>query len=132
VAPNGFHRHFTGNARRAVSAGQPLPEIVLAYEPATRQLRVQLTNAGPVAAVFSVTANAYYPATPATAAVVARGTSSLALPLAASGGWYDFSARVTGQADFSRRFAGRLESGADSTSDPAMHGAAVGNQYKVS
>ena len=54
------------------------------------------------------------------------------LPLASSGGWYDFSVRVNGQADYSRRFAGRMETGADSTSDPAMYGAAVGNQYKVS
>jgi phospholipase C len=38
--------------------------------------------------------------------------------------------RVTGQAGWSRRFAGRMETGADSTSDPAMHGAAVGNQYQ--
>jgi phospholipase C len=132
VAPNGFHRHFTGNARRAVSAGQPNPEVALAYDAGSQQLRVQLTNAGPVATTFSVAANAYYPATPTTAAVVARGTSALALPLSASGGWYDFSVRVTGQADFSRRFAGRMETGADSTSDPAMYGAAVGNQYKVS
>ena len=132
VAPNGFHRHFTGNARRAASAGQPNPEVVLGYEPTTRHLRVQLANGGPVAATFSLTANAYYPASPITAAVVARGTSSLALPLAASGCWYDFSVRVNGQADFSRRFAGRMETGVDSTSDPAMHGAAVGNQYKVS
>ena len=54
------------------------------------------------------------------------------LPLGASGGWYDFSVRVNGQADFSRRFAGRMETGADSTSDPAMHGPAIGSQYRVS
>jgi phospholipase C len=131
LAPNGFHRHFTGNARRVASAGQPNPDVVLGYDAAGGQLRVQLVNGGPVAATFSVVANAYYPATPVTAAVVARGATALALPLAASRGWYDFSVRVNGQADWSRRFAGRMETGADSTSDPAMHGAAVGNQYKV-
>ena len=131
LAPNGLHRHFTGNARRVASAGQPNPEVVLSYDAAGRQLHVQLTNSGPVAATFSVAANAYYPATPATAAVVARGTTAIVLPLAASGGWYDFSVRVNGQADWSRRFAGRMETGADSTSDPAMHGTAVGDQYKV-
>ena len=132
VAPNGFHRHFTGNARRAASAGQPNPEVLLGYEPASGQLRVQLGNLGPVATTFALVANAYFPATPTTAVVVARGTSSLVLPLGASGGWYDFSVRVNGQADFSRRFAGRMETGADSTSDPAMHGPAIGSQYRVS
>ena len=83
-------------------------------------------------AAFSIAANAYYPATPATTTVVAHGTTAITLALAASGGWYDFSVRVNGQADWSRRFAGRMETGADSTSDPAMYGAAVGNQYKVS
>ena len=131
LGPGGFHRHFTGNARRAASAGQPNPDVVLAYDGAGQQLRLQLTNSGPVAATFSVAANAYYPATPATTSVVAHGSTIVTLPLAASGGWYDFSARVNGQADWSRRVAGRMETGADSTSDPAMYGAAVGNQYKV-
>ena len=132
LAPNGFHRHFTGNARRVASAGQPNPDVVLSYDATGQQLRVQLTNNGPVAATFSLAANAYFPSTPATATVVARGTTAITLPLSASGGWYDFSLRVNGQADWSRRFAGRMETGADSTSDPAMHGAAVGNQYKPS
>jgi phospholipase C len=131
LAPNGFHRHFTGNARRVAAAGQPNPDVVLAYDPQGRSLRVQLSNSGPVAAMFTLAANAYFPATPATVAVAAHATSAIALPLAASGGWYDFSVRVNGQVDYSRRFAGRLESGSDSTSDPAMHGAAVGNQYRV-
>jgi phospholipase C len=132
LAPNGFHRHFTGNARRVAAAGQPNPDVVLGYDPQSRQLRVQLSNTGPVAATFTIAANAYYPATPATVSVVARGTTVIELPLATSGGWYDFSVRVKGQSDYSRRFAGRLETGADSTSDPAMHGTAVGNQYRVS
>ena len=73
--PNGFHRHFAGNARRAASAGQPNPEVLLGYEPASGQLRVQLGNLGPVAATFALVANAYFPATPTTAVVVARGTA---------------------------------------------------------
>jgi|GEM_PF-5104273 len=81
--------------------------------------------------VLAVIANAYFPATPIAAAVVARGSSSLALPLGASDGWYDFSVRVNGRADLSRHFAGRMETGADSTSDPAMHGPAIASQYRV-
>ena len=131
VAPSGFHRHFTGNARRVASAGQPNPEVVLAYDAAAGQLRVQFTNTGPVAATFSLAANAYYPAAPATMSVAAHSTSMVTLPLASSSGWYDFSVRVNGQADYSRRFAGRLETGHHSFSDPAMYGPALGDQWRV-
>ena len=61
LAPNGFHRHFTGNARRVASAGQPNPDVVLSYDVAGRQLRVQLTNGGPVAATFALSGQRVLP-----------------------------------------------------------------------
>ncbi len=63
--------------------------------------------------------------------VVARSENVIRLPLRSSGYWYDFSVTVKGQADYSRRFAGRLETGQASFSDPAMFGAAIGNQLKI-
>jgi phospholipase C len=39
---------------------------------------------------------------------------------------------VTGQAEYSRRFAGRMENGQDGVSDPAMGGVAVANQLVIS
>jgi phospholipase C len=36
------------------------------------------------------------------------------------GGWYDSSVSITGNPDFNYRFAGRVETGRDSVSDPAM------------
>ena len=35
-------------------------------------------------------------------------------------GWYDFSVKIQGQEHFERRFAGRIEIGKDSYSDPFM------------
>jgi phospholipase C len=131
LGPNGFHRHFTGNARRVAAAAQPNPEVVVSYDKVGKTLSVKLSNGGTVAANFSVVANAYYPATPTAYPVAARSETVVTLPIAASGGWYDFSVKVNGQADYSRRFAGRMETGADSVSDPAMHGTAVGDQYHV-
>jgi phospholipase C len=132
LGPNGFHRHFTGNAKRVAAAAQPNPAIVVTYDPPSQQLNVTLANAGPVPATFSLAANAYFSTTPTTVTVVAHGSTVISQLLAASGGWYDFSVRVNGQPDFSRRFAGRMENGADSFSDPAMNGTAVGDQYRVS
>jgi phospholipase C len=131
LGPNGFHRHFTGNARRVAAAAQPNPDVVVSYDKVGKTLSVKLSNGGTVAANFSVVANAYYPATPTAYPVAARSETVVTLPIAASGGWYDFSVKVNGQADYSRRFAGRMETGADSVSDPAMHGTAVGDQYHV-
>ncbi|MGR5475502.1 phospholipase domain-containing protein [Vibrio astriarenae] len=39
--------------------------------------------------------------------------------MARQGNWYDFTVTVP-QGGFTRRFAGRMETGKDSVSDPAM------------
>jgi phospholipase C len=49
--------------------------------------------------------------------VGAGETKTVLLPLAKSHGWYDASVRV---GDFEQRFAGRVETGKDGMSDPAM------------
>jgi phospholipase C len=36
------------------------------------------------------------------------------------GGWYDFTVTIEGDSSFKRRFAGRIETGKDSFSDPYM------------
>jgi phospholipase C len=52
---------------------------------------------------------------------LARGEQTVVtLPLAKSQGWYDFSVRVKGHDGFEKRFAGRIETGRDSISDPYM------------
>ena len=45
-----------------------------------------------------------------------------------SGHWYDFTAKVEELPGFARRFAGRVETGRDGYSDPAMGGLAVGTR----
>ncbi|WZB77258.1 phospholipase domain-containing protein [Achromobacter insuavis] len=42
------------------------------------------------------------------------------LGLAASGQWYDFAVTCSSDPAFYRRFAGRVETGAHTVSDPAM------------
>jgi phospholipase C len=131
LGPNGFHRHFTGNARRVAAAGQPNPDVIVTADAVNKTLVVKLSNSGPVAATFTLVANQYYPSAPVLRNVVARSWVELRLPLNDSAGWYDFSVKVNGQADYSRRFAGRLESGEHSVSDPAMGGTAIANQLRV-
>jgi len=131
LGPNGFHRHFTGNALRTAAAAQPNPDVQVSHERLSGDLLVKLVNTGSVACTFQLRANKYFPTTVSEHTVVARSETMLRLPLVASARWYDFSVKVKGQADFSRRFAGRVETGAPSVSDPAMFGPALADQWVV-
>jgi phospholipase C len=126
LGPNGFHRHIAGNVRRA--NGAALPEIIVRAERTTGELVVELVNTGGQPCSFVLTANKYYGTAPSEVRVVARSRSSLRLPLAASSNWYDFSVRSDVPGWF-RRFAGHLENGMPSISDPAMQGNAQLDQY---
>ncbi|WP_431260151.1 phosphocholine-specific phospholipase C [Roseateles chitinivorans] len=131
LGPNGFHRHLAGNARRAAAAGQPNPDVIAQSAPATGELVLTLVNTGPVAATFTIAHNKYQGTAPHTVNVPARSRSEVRVPVAVAAHWYDVSVRVSGQTDFLRRFAGHIETGAPSVSDPAMEGVAKADQYRV-
>lgn len=130
LGPNGFHRHFTGNALRVATAAQPNPEVLVSCDTVTGELVLKFANSGGGPCTFTLTPNQYYTGT-TQYAVVARSETVIRRPLAASGYWYDFSVTVRGQPGYSRRFAGRLETGRPSFSDPAMFGPALGDQWRV-
>ena len=120
LGPNGFHRHFIGNAKRVAAAGQPNPEISVSYSPASELVSITLANAGAVGCVFTITPNAYSSAAPLTVNVSARGQSKIDIAVHDSGRWYDFNVTVSGAPEYMRRIAGRVENGQPSVSDPAM------------
>jgi phospholipase C len=121
LGPNGFHRHFTGTA---AAAG---PEIRVGYLPECGDVLVYLHNQSPGTLVFKVRPNAYLHEA-ATISVPAGGEEQQSWALARTGHWYDFTVRVAGLAGWSRRLAGRVETGRDSCSDPAMGGPALGER----
>jgi phospholipase C len=127
LGPNGFHRHFTGEL--ALHQRAPEPEIRIDYDRLRNGLRLRLLNRGNAACTFRLTANAYYPRRQAlNFRVAARDDRDEFLPLNHSAHWYDFSVHVVGLDAYSRRFAGRIETGRHSLSDPAMGGRARGEQ----
>jgi len=130
LGPNGFHRHFTGQALSALSLGQPNPDVQVAADATSGELVVKLLNRGNEACKMTLVSNKYFSYS-RSVQVVARGETVLRLSLAASNRWYDFSLKVDSLPGFSRRFAGRLETGAPSVSDPAMYGPALGDQLHV-
>jgi phospholipase C len=54
--------------------------------------------------------------------VAAGAAQELVLDLKGSHGWYDFSVLVAGADRFEQRYAGRVETGVASFSDPVMAG----------
>lgn len=129
LGPNGFHRHIAGDVRRATGAAWP--EVIVRADRKAGELVIELVNHGAQPCTFQLVPNKYYARGPAPVRVVARSKSTVRLPLASSSHWYDYSVRVDGVPGWLRRFAGHLENGLPSISDPAMQGAAQLNQYRV-
>jgi phospholipase C len=119
--PNGFFREFKG------SANDPAIDINCNYERSsagklsfTGNVLVNSRPAGTGSFDISITDNAYK-AAPLSDAINAQHTvSSLLLDGSKSHGWYDFTVRIKGATLFERRYAGRVETGKDSMSDPVM------------
>ncbi|WP_115511454.1 phosphocholine-specific phospholipase C [Xanthomonas arboricola] len=117
LGPNGFHRHYRGD----LSAPLLVTEITQdANDPAAVSL--SLRNAGSTVAQVELQPAAYSAAQPHERLSVAPGTTERRRwKAAATGGWYDLWVHHDGAA---QRLAGRIETGADSVSDPAMGGPA--------
>ncbi len=114
LGPNGFHRHCSGGAGLA-----PL-EVTAAYQGPGASLQLTLRNPAAQARSFRVEANAYdYPRQDD--ATLAPGEAVIqSWDMTRSAGWYDLTVRDNGDPSYTRRLAGRIETGAPSTSDPAM------------
>jgi phospholipase C len=129
LGPNGFHRHIAGDAHGA--AGAAWPETILRAERRSGELVIDLVNNGSQPCAFRLVANKYGTKELPDVRVAAQSRSTVRLSLAASHNWYDYSVRVNGVPGWLRRFAGHLENGQPSISDPAMHGPAQLDQYRI-
>jgi phospholipase C len=121
---------FSGNATSAAAGGAAFrPEIQVCYSPCDGLIYLKVQSTTPAAGGVTVSANAYTQGGPWTldfvgasapasnVALGAQASKTLSWDLKASGGWYDFGV-ITGA--FTRRFAGRMETGKNTISDPAM------------
>ena len=113
---NGYVRVFKGDAL-AMDTAAFKPEVQVCYDPAGGQVYVKVHNTGTVSGTVAVKPNAYRTDGPWSLEVAAGATGMLHWDLEGSGRWYD----ITVTADnLERRFAGRVETGKPSVSDPAM------------
>ncbi|MDQ2656633.1 MAG: DUF756 domain-containing protein, partial [Bacteroidota bacterium] len=111
--PNGFYREFKGEKDTV---------IPVQVEPGGRdsgKLKVNVRNRGSQTVSLRVVEDKYnkkdsaFTLKPGSEKDVVLNTTS-------ASGWYDFSIQSKGSVDFLARYAGRLETGSDSISDPFM------------
>jgi phospholipase C len=118
--PNGFFRQFMGDAndpRLTIELDEIVPP--LGASSAESEVVVRLTNRDDRDHVVTVVDNSY--GRPAIERKVgAAQSAALAIDIAASDNWYDFSLSVDEFARFKKQYAGRVETGAWGVSDPAM------------
>ncbi len=120
LGPNGYHRHFQGDLNALRAGGAAVPELRVCYDIANGNVYLEMMNGGQAAAKFSVRAKAYRDDGPWTATVAGGAKAELHWELAASGQWYDFAVTCDADPAYYRRFAGRVETGKHSVSDPAL------------
>jgi phospholipase C len=112
--PNDFVREFKGKLSRAAKGA--LPEATVHYDRVTGVIQLRALNAGGALCRLTVRPNAYRSDGPWTLSLKPGQSAERSWSLIESGNWYDFT--VSGES-FERRYAGRIETGAHGTSDPA-------------
>ena len=112
LGPNGFLREF-----RAAGNG---PKIAarLRYNTIRRAVRLEIANRDGNACELTLRDNAYGAFAPRRLLLPPKASVVRTLPLTKSANWYDLS--LTNRANFSCRFAGRMETSRHGVSDPAI------------
>jgi len=120
LGPNGYHRHFRGDLNTLRAGGAANPEVRVCYDVANGNVYLKMLNGGAGSCNFVIRAKAYRDDGPWAATVAGGGSAEQHWDLAGSGRWYDFAVTSTADPAYYRRFAGRVETGQHSVSDPAM------------
>ena len=118
--PNGFYREFTGNSNN------PQVTINCDYEcnnlsKLTGNVIVHVNNHDSKTHTVSLTDNSYGGSGQSKEVAPGNNTAFM-LKLEQSFNWYDLSIKLNGYPDFKGRFAGRVETGAITKTDPLMGG----------
>ena len=117
--PNGFLRSFDGDG---ATDGTGLV-VRIDYAPGGDAVLIRLANHGPSPVTVALRPLAYH-GEGKTRTLAPGATRTLRYPVAASDHWYDFAIERPGSA-WHRRFAGHVETGRPSRSDPAIGAVAI-------
>jgi phospholipase C len=116
--PNGFYREFSGNNH------DPLIDVIAVYHQSgnrpTGKLVFQFINKGKKRQSILVIDNSYKTPERTQLVGVPGSKNLITLDTAHSYGWYDFSIKIKGNNVFGKRYAGRIETGLPTKTDPLM------------
>jgi phospholipase C len=118
--PNGFLRRFKGSIPAVAMTNAPNLEVDANYDSITGAITLSLHNSGSAACNVTVSDNAYALGTPHSYTIAAGSSVQDTWALGPSGNWYDLSVTTAELAGYLRRYAGHIENGQASFSDPAM------------
>lgn len=113
--PNGFHRAYKGGLLETISANV---RGTLAYDVAHGAVTLRVLNEGSKAC--EVTVADRYSDESVIQKLAPGGTFHQSFAVAQSHGWYDLIVTVAEDAGFRQQFAGHLETGKPSRTDPAI------------
>lgn len=117
--PNGFFREFKGDNQNPAITVKCTYQKDLSKTALNGNVVVVLYNEGAVALELMIEDMAYKTGK-RLVKVAAKNSASLMLNLSKSHNWYDFQVIVKGKAGFMERFAGRVETGKETKTDPLM------------
>lgn len=110
--PNGFFREFRGDPHD--------PRLTVSLLSTSQSASLKLVNRDPLQALTVTIDDLAYGDATRTATIAAGSSSELALNLGRSFGWYDLRIRVDGAGQYEQRYAGKVETGRESFTDPSM------------
>ncbi|MCF0065309.1 phospholipase C, phosphocholine-specific [Dyadobacter chenwenxiniae] len=117
--PNGFFREFRGDG------SNPLLKVTCLYQSSgkkpTGNIEVLIENMDTKSHQIIVSDNSYKTGEQQKT-IAAGGKATVALNLSKTFNWYDFSIKVKGSEAFEERFAGHVETGDATKTDPLMGG----------
>jgi len=117
--PNGFYREFAGNSHDPSLSVVFEPQKDLSEKSLTGNALLKITNHTPVEQHIRITDNAYK-TNDHTKTIMAGKSALVVLDLMKSHNWYDISISTQSHDVYMKRYAGRIETGKASFSDPFM------------
>lgn len=111
--PNGFYREFGG------SVNDPALDIDCSYQKTGAAVLLLINNKTNKPLVIEIIDNAYKKKGN-TYTLQKNTRKSIPLNTTESFGWYDLSVKIKGNSSFERRYAGRVETGLATKTDPLM------------
>ncbi|MBU2045423.1 MAG: DUF756 domain-containing protein, partial [Bacteroidetes bacterium] len=120
--PNGFYRQFKGNLDHPEIEVNVYPEIIgIVTKKQYGNLVFSMENKGVLDLKFILKDNKYQ-ATDQLVKVKGKSSKEIKLNVSKHANWYDFSLLVEGYSLFEQRYAGKIETGEITTTDPFMGG----------